>query len=140
MRLGKPQQFMKRFEYLYPAFQKAFEPSRVRAADAAAVGEQTGLQGLDTDVARRGLSGSGAHLYGREGIRTGRQAMVSQAASMYDQQALQAALGEAGAGQRATQAAVGGIPMTPGAAPGWTGAADVGMNALALWLMSRGSK
>ena len=62
-----------------PGMLGLYEPTRIGAADQAAMGEQNNLGQVNAIAARSGLTGSGAHLMARAGVRGERQANVNEA-------------------------------------------------------------
>jgi len=75
---ASPDTYIANYEKYRKEFQDTNRPWLVGEQDRAAIGEQNAMQAFDTDVARRGLSGSGLALAGRSAIRTGRQAQIGE--------------------------------------------------------------
>jgi len=75
---ASPDAYIANYERYRKEFQDTNRPWLVGEQDRAAIGEQNAMQAFDTDVARRGLSGSGLALAGRSAIRTGRQAQIGE--------------------------------------------------------------
>jgi len=88
------------FEKFLPAMQAIGEPSRVRATDTAQLQGQGLMQSFNEDAGRRGLSGSGFHLQGRNAIRGGTAANINDEILTFYRDALQRAAAQA----RETQA------------------------------------
>lgn len=82
---ASPENYSALYEKYLGEYKDAYRPWLTTEADRAAIGEQNAMQGFDTDVARRGLSGSGLAIAGRSAIRTGRQAQLSENMLKYRQ-------------------------------------------------------
>ena len=93
--MAGPEAYGKNYEFYRKLYQDAYMPHLRSIGEALALGEQSGLQGFDADVARRGLSGSGLALAGRSAIRSGRQANYNQALRDFYNQAESRAGGQA---------------------------------------------
>jgi hypothetical protein len=133
--------FKKRMKMFEPYFQRMLRPGLQRATDAASMGSETLMQGFGADVARRGLSGSGADLFGRQGIRSARQASINDATVRFYETALQNAIGATQQSQAMQVGALTGVPIgQQGANPFASKLYDTGENMLSLWLLNQGGK
>ena len=110
--LASPERYMKNYTEYLKGYRESYRPWLVTEADRAAIGEQTAMQGFDTDVARRGLSGSGLALSGRSAIRTGRQAQINENLRRYSMSTDEAAREAAGQTRTAEINASLGAPYT----------------------------
>lgn len=123
-----------------PFFVDQFEPERRRTADQAAMAETNALLDADVLAGRTGMSGSGAHLMRRQSARAGRQEALNEALIKKYLQAFSAARGEAGQAHRGRLSAIAGLPMPMAMPTMGAQAADAGVNALSLWLLSRNNQ
>jgi hypothetical protein len=137
---GSPRVFKKRVKMFEPYFQRMLRPGLQRTTDAASMGAETLMQGFGSDVARRGLSGSGADLFGRQGIRSARQASISDATVRFYETALANAMGQANQSQALQVGALTGTPVAAQGGNPYQGLYDTGENLLAGWLLNQGNK
>jgi len=105
-RVAEPGFFLEQLPYLLGSsterspLWRFFEPSRIRTADLATLSGENLLRSFGRDVGRRGLSGSGFDLMGRQAIRGGTQALINEALVKFYQQMLQAAYEKATESQK----------------------------------------
>lgn len=109
---ASPDAYLENYGRYREAFKESYRPWLVGEQDRAAIGEQGALQAFDTDVARRGLSGSGLALAGRSAIRTGRQAQIAENMRRYWTMTDEAARDAAGQTRSAQISASMGAPNT----------------------------
>ena len=114
-----------------------YEPTRVGATDMAATGEQNNLGAVNAIAARSGLTGSGAHIGARAGVRGERQANVNEALMQKYLNAIGMVEKQAGATLGTAQNALAGQPYNPNQ-PGsqWGQLAPVAQSGLSAWLAS----
>jgi hypothetical protein len=138
---GRPEKTRRLIKNFEQFFKRMYAPGLQRATDAAGMGSETLMQGFGADVARRGLSGSGADLFGRQGIRTARQSSITDATVRFYEDALRGAIGQANQTQQMQIGALTGVPVgQQGANPYASKLYDTGENMLSLWLLNQGGK
>jgi hypothetical protein len=138
---ASPEAYTANYERYLSEFEDANKPWLKTEADRAAIGEQTAMQGFDTDLARRGLSGSGLAFAGRSAIRTGREAQLNENMRRYRQMNEEAARDAAGQTRSAQISASVGAPYSYVPRPSPTTAAVQGLgDAYRDWLWLQGTQ
>src|SRR2546428_3138017 len=99
------------------AFQSGYLPALRTQGETSALEEQSALQGIDAEAARRGISGGTVDAL-RAGARSSRSARYDQAVRDYMMEAEQAARGEAGATTNRQTGASGAAPYYYVGGPG----------------------
>jgi hypothetical protein len=139
--LASPERYLQNYSGYLGAFKESYRPWLVGEQDRAAIGEQTALQGFQTDLSRRGLSGSGIAFAGQSAIRTGRQAQLGENYRQYWTQTEQAARDAAGQQRAAEVNASLGAPYTYVPRPSPTLGAVQGLgDAYRDWLWLQGTQ
>lgn len=139
MRLGPVREHRMQVGREREATRKAGIRRPMAATDQAKVmamlGGQTQTEGLDADLARRGMGGSVAAEAMRGAVGASAASRRQEALSRFYEQAIAAAAEEAGMMQRGGMAAVGGVPMPQFAPSFGASMGDTAMQALSLYLM-----
>ena len=91
LKYASPENYLKLLAQYNDAFQQQYMPHLKNIGEALALGEESGRQAIDTDLGRRGLSGSGVGFALKNANRAGRQANYNQAMRDFYSRAMGAA-------------------------------------------------
>lgn len=91
LRYASPENYLKLLSQYRGAFEQEYAPHLKNIGEALALGEQSGMQGIDTALGRRGLSGSGIDFALKGATRANRQSNYNQAMRDFYSQAMGAA-------------------------------------------------
>lgn len=110
------------------AFNEEYSPHLKNIGQALALGEQSAQQSVDTDLGRRGLSGSGVGMALKSAQSATRQTNYNQAMRDFSSQVEAAARGQAGQTQGLETGTSLQSPLTYTQRPGW---GEIGGEAIA---------
>jgi len=88
---SSPAEYSSLVSGMVPFYRGLYKPALLDSGEAIALSEQGNEQAFSTDVARRGLTGSGIDIAGRNAIHAGRTAAYSGAVRDYETASLNAA-------------------------------------------------
>lgn len=117
--IASPQNTTTYAQMLYPEMMKLAEFDRRRSADAAGMGERRMLDANASQMAARGMTGSGADYWLQRGIRGGRQAALNEGNNRAQQFATGQSIDTAKFNQNLMLQALLGVPIAPKPGPAW---------------------
>jgi len=109
---GGPERFKQYFEQYLPIHQQIQEPMRAQGADMAAMRGQNRSNEFGNLVARRGLAGSGADIFGRMAQEGQTSAEMNENLRSYYINALQGASGQSERAQDRRTGVLANMPVT----------------------------
>jgi len=116
---ASPERYLKLLNQYRGAFSDEYSPHLKNIGQALALGEQSANQSIDTDLGRRGLSGSGLG-YALKGAQSAtRQSNYNQALRDFSSQVESAARGQASGTQQLETGTSLSSPLTYTPRPGW---------------------